>query len=92
MQNIKRGVDKKPDNFKLIGMIKLMFPNAQVIHCRRDPLDTCLSLFKNHFSDRGPFYSYNQRELGLYYMGYQRLMSHWYRFCLAIKTSVMSNW
>ena len=70
--------DKKPDNFKLIGMIKLMFPNAQVIHCRRDPLDTCLSLFKNHFSDRGPFYSYNQRELGLYYMGYQRLMSHWY--------------
>jgi len=70
--------DKKPDNFKFIGMIKLMFPNARVIHCRRDPLETCLSLFKNHFSDRGPFYSYNQRELGQYYLGYQRLMNHWY--------------
>ena len=69
--------DKKPDNFKLIGMIKLMFPRARVIHCCRDPLDTCLSLFKNHFSERGPFYSYNQRELGQYYLGYQRLMRHW---------------
>ncbi|MFT4729958.1 MAG: tetratricopeptide (TPR) repeat protein [Granulosicoccus sp.] len=70
--------DKKPDNFKLIGMIKLMFPNARVIHCCRDPLDTCLSLFKNHFSDRGPFYSYSQSELGQYYLGYQRLMTHWH--------------
>ncbi len=69
--------DKKPDNFKLIGMIKLMFPRARVIHCCRDPLDTCLSLFKNHFSERGPFYSYDQRELGQYYLGYQRLMRHW---------------
>ena len=37
-----------------------------------------MSLFKNHFSDRGPFYSYNQRELGQYYLGYQRLMAHWH--------------
>ncbi len=70
--------DKKPDNFKLVGMIKLMLPPPRVIHCQRDPLDTCLSLFKNHFSDRGPFYSYNQTELGQYYLGYQRLMNHWY--------------
>ena len=69
--------DKMPNNFKFIGMIKLMFPNARVIHCRRDPLDNCLSLYKNHFSRNGPYYSFDLVELGAYHNGYRDLMNHW---------------
>ncbi len=76
-QGASRVTDKKPDNFKLIGMIKLVFPDAVIIHTHRNPLDNCLSLYKNHFSDNGPFYSYDQKELATYYLGYKRLMAHW---------------
>jgi len=70
--------DKMPDNFNQIGMIKLMFPNATVIHCRRDPLDTCVSVFKNLFADGGLHYAYDLSELGRYYKFYLDLMDHWH--------------
>jgi tetratricopeptide (TPR) repeat protein len=69
--------DKMPNNFQLIGMIKLMLPNAKIIHCRRDPLDTCLSIFKTLFTANGHFYAYDQSELGRYYGLYLDLMDHW---------------
>jgi len=68
--------DKMPGNFKLIGMIKLILPNAKIIHCTRDPMDNCYSIFKNYFS-KGHIYAYDQTELAQYYQGYQRLMDHW---------------
>ncbi len=65
-------------NFRLIGMIKLMLPNAKIIHCRRDSLDTCLSIFKHYFSVDGHYYAYDLDELGRYYNLYRDLMNHWY--------------
>ena len=68
--------DKIPANFLYIGMIKLILPNARVIHCQRNPIDTSLSCFKNHFA-LGHRFSYDLQELGAYYRLYKRLMSHW---------------
>lgn len=69
--------DKKLDNFKLLGMIYKLFPDAIVLHTMRDSLDNGWSLFKNYFADSGPFYSYDQVEIARYIKGYQRLMTHW---------------
>jgi tetratricopeptide (TPR) repeat protein len=71
-------VDKMPHNFLHIGMIKLMLPEAKVVHCRRHPMDNCLSIYKNFFQNRGHFYAYNQKELGNYYQLYHKLMEHWH--------------
>lgn len=69
-------VDKMPHNFLYIGMINLILPQATIIHCDRDPIDTCWSIFKNFFSGNHP-YAYNLEELGQYYLCYQDLMRHW---------------
>ena len=69
--------NKMLDNFKLIGMIKLMLPNAKIIHCVRDPMDNCFSIFKNYFSSNDLKYAYDQVELAIYYKGYEKLMKHW---------------
>ena len=47
-------VDKMPANFALLGMIRLILPDARIIHCRRDPVDTCLSAFPVPFAPRQP--------------------------------------
>lgn len=71
-----RVTDKLPHNFELLGFIALLFPNAKVVHCRRSPLDNCVSCFTHKFSD---FHGYNSNlsKLGLYYREYDRLMQHW---------------
>lgn len=69
--------DKMPGNFLYIGLIHLMFPAARIIHCRRDPMDTCLSNYQRFFSSYLPF-SYDLTELGVYHRLYQRLMRHWH--------------
>lgn len=71
-----RIVDKMPHNFELIGLIGLLFPNARIIHCRRDPIDNCISMFVQKFSE-GHSYNIDLRSLGLYYREYDRLMRHW---------------
>jgi tetratricopeptide (TPR) repeat protein len=69
--------DKMPHNFMYIGMIRLMLPNAKIIHCKRDPLDNCWSLFKTLFAPPHE-YAYDLSELGEYYKHYQDLMEHWH--------------
>jgi len=71
-----RIVDKMPHNFQLIGLIALLFPNARIIHCTRDPIDNCLSCFFTTFNE-GHSYNSDLRTLGLYYREYRRLMRHW---------------
>jgi tetratricopeptide (TPR) repeat protein len=71
--------DKLPGNFIMIGMIKLMLPHARVIHCRRNPVDNCLSLFKNLFAAEHLRYAYDLEEIGHYYTRYLDLMEHWHR-------------
>lgn len=70
--------DKLPHNFFYLGLIKIILPQAKIIHCRRSPLDTCLSIYKNYFSDFHR-YAYDLKELGEYYRLYQKLMEHWQR-------------
>jgi tetratricopeptide (TPR) repeat protein len=74
----RRIVDKMPINFHYAGLIHLMLPNARIIHCRRDPMDTCWSCYANDFVGDLNF-AYDLTELGLYYQGYERLMAHWRR-------------
>jgi len=74
--NALRIVDKMPHNFELIGLICLLFPNARIIHCRRDALDNCISCFVLQFSGAHS-YSADLETLGLYYREYDRLMRHW---------------
>lgn len=73
-----RVTDKLPGNFVRIGLIRLLFPHARIVHCRRNALDTCVSNFV-HFFATGNEYSFDLRELGLYYRDYDRLMQHWQR-------------
>ena len=70
-------VDKMPANFLHIGLIRLALPKARIIHCRRDALDTSLSIFKTNFGEGAQPQSYDLGELGHYYRQYQRLMAHW---------------
>lgn len=71
-----RVTDKMPHNFLHLGVIRILFPNAKVIHCRRDPVDNCLSIFKQDFKSIHK-YAYDLEELGRYYLLYRDLMTHW---------------
>ncbi len=68
--------DKMPHNYLYLGLVAVLFPNARVIHCRRDPMDSCLS---NYFQDFTTHLSYSNdlADLGSYYRLYDRLMAHW---------------
>ena len=68
--------DKAPLNFRWIGFIKILFPNAKVIHCSRNPKDNCLSLYKNIF-EGGLNFSYDQKDLGTFYNLYSDLVNFW---------------
>jgi tetratricopeptide (TPR) repeat protein len=72
----KRVTDKMPANFQALGLIPLMLPNARIIHIRRNPADICLSNLTKLFS-RSQYQSYDQVEMGRYYVAYARLMEHW---------------
>lgn len=74
-----RITDKMPGNFLLIGLIRLILPEATIVHCQRDPASTCLSIFKTYFRNRGHQYGYDLAELGDYYRLYADLMAHWHR-------------
>ena len=73
-----RVVDKRPDNFRLIGLIRLALPNARIIVARRDARDTCISCFSKLFGPGAP-YSFELGELGRYHRAYEGLMAHWKR-------------
>jgi tetratricopeptide (TPR) repeat protein len=71
-----RITDKMPLNWFHLGLIALLFPGARVIHCRRDPMDTCLSCFMTHFN-QGHEYKHNLSHLGHFFRIYARMMAHW---------------
>jgi len=72
-----RITDKLPFNFMHIGVIALLFPNARIVHCRRHPLDNCLSCYFTSFADQIRFAN-RLETLGRYYLDYHRLMDHWH--------------
>lgn len=69
-------VDKLPINFINVGLIRLILPQAKIIHTMRDPIDTCVSCYSRLFST-GQEFSYDLAELGRYYRRYAELMNHW---------------
>jgi len=71
--------DKLPGNFLHAGAIGVLFPDAKIIHCCRDPMDTGLSCFKNHFTANQLTFTCNLADLGRYYRQYCDLMAHWKR-------------
>jgi tetratricopeptide (TPR) repeat protein len=71
-----RVTDKMPYNFMHLPLIWMLFPRARVIHCVRDPIDTCLSCYFQNFA-RGNFYSFDLLNAGLYYKLYEKVMEHW---------------
>ena len=72
-----RSVDKMPHNFRFLGLITLLFPRAKLIHCVRDPRDTCLSCYFHDLGIRNTF-TRDLEELGRFYGTYRRLMAHWH--------------
>ena len=68
--------DKMPNNFRHIGLIHLIMPNAKIIDARRYPMDCCFSMFKQLFA-QGQEFSYGLAEAGSYYRNYVNLMDHW---------------
>ena len=71
--------DKNPLNFLWIGFIKIIFPKAKIVHCKRSPEETCLSIYKNNFPGNDLGWTYNQNELGNYYNLYSDLMAFWHK-------------
>ena len=71
-----RITDKLPYNFMWIGLIHSVFPRARIIHCRRNPLDTCLSIYFTQFLTRMHFAN-DRSDLVHEYRQYERLMAHW---------------
>ncbi|MEP4148679.1 MAG: sulfotransferase [Halioglobus sp.] len=69
-------IDKMPNNFRHIGLIKLILPNAKVIDARRAPMACCFSAYKQLFAD-GQLFSYSLGDIGSYYRDYVDLMRHW---------------
>ncbi len=68
-------LDKMPNNFLHVGLIRLILPNARIIDARRHPLACCFSNYKQHFA-RGQAFTYDLAELGRYYRAYTELMAH----------------
>lgn len=77
-QTTVSSIDKMPTNFLHLGLILLLFPDARILHMTRHPLDTCLSCYFQHFSNRNN-YTYDLVSLGQYYREYLRIMKHWKR-------------
>jgi tetratricopeptide (TPR) repeat protein len=71
-----RVTDKLPPNVFRLGEIHALLPRARIIHCRRDPIDTCLSIYTTHFGPRLPFAA-RREDLAFYYRQYARMMAHW---------------
>ncbi|TXS90685.1 tetratricopeptide repeat protein [Parahaliea maris] len=72
----RRVVDKMPANYLCVGMLATLFPRAKFIHCRRDALANCWSIYSTRFSEPHTFAD-SLSDLGAYYRRYQELMAHW---------------
>lgn len=71
-----RITDKMPHNFQAVGFIATLFPKARIIHTKRSPFDTCLSIWQQNFNDAHS-YARNLADLGHHYAHYLQLMQHW---------------
>lgn len=82
----QRVTDKMPHNFELLGLIGILFPRSRVVHCQRDPLDTCVSIY-SHNLGQAHAYAADLATLGTYYRSYKRLIDHW---CAVLDGHILS--
>ena len=75
-ENALRIVDKNPLNALRLGLVQPLLPGARVVHCLRDPRDTCLSNYVQQF-ESGLAFASDQTHLGRFYNAYRKLMDHW---------------
>lgn len=73
---VKRIVTGRPGYFIHLGLIARLMPGARIIHCQRDPVDTCLSVYFQSYR-KGHQYSYDLSLTGQFYLAYRQLMDHW---------------
>lgn len=71
-----RVTDKMPFNFLWLGLVHQLLPRARIVHCRRNPVDACLSIYQTQFTQSWSFAS-DRSDLATYYRQYLRLMDHW---------------
>ncbi len=76
--NAQKYVDKALSNYMWLGIIFLAFPNAKIIHSKRNPLDSCISAYQQIFQNYVQEFSYDLTELGAYYKAYDDMMTHWH--------------
>lgn len=69
--------DKRPNNFEHLGLVAMLFPRARIIHCTRDPLDTCFSMYCQDFLKQNAF-AYDLRDLAEAYRYYRSMMEYWH--------------
>ncbi len=83
-----RFIDKMPNNFPSIGLMHLILPNSKIIDARRYPMDSCLSCYRQLFA-RGQSFTYDQTDIGEYFLQYQRMMDYWHEVlpgrCLTVQ-------
>jgi tetratricopeptide (TPR) repeat protein len=72
----QRVTDKMPLNFMSLGPIHTVFPRAKIIHCRRSPVDNCLSIYMTRYR-LSPEYAHNRENIVFMYRLYEKLMAHW---------------
>jgi tetratricopeptide (TPR) repeat protein len=77
-----RVIDKMPFNFLFLDRVQRLVPNARIIHCRRNPVDTALSIYFTRFTNAPGFawmndYAYDRKDIARFYLSYLRLMEHW---------------
>ncbi|HEY0866311.1 MAG TPA: sulfotransferase [Fimbriimonas sp.] len=72
----ERTTDKMPNNYLFLGDLHLLFPNAKIVHCRRHPVDNCISIYTTPY--RGPLdFAHDKANIVFVYREYLRLMEHW---------------
>jgi tetratricopeptide (TPR) repeat protein len=72
-------IDTMPQNYRFVGLLRLALPNARIVHCRRDPLDHAIALYRKRFLLRGYEYAYDFADLGSHLRLYATLMAFWHR-------------
>jgi len=69
--------DRTPRDFAHLGLYSMLFPRARIVHCIRDPLDTCFSVYRQNF-ERGNEFAYRLEDIADYYRFYRLMMEHWH--------------
>lgn len=69
-------IDKSPFNFYRLGQIYQLFPEAKIIHCTRNPMDICVSVYTNRFP-ANMYWAHSMEHIGTFYSYYRKVMAHW---------------